>query len=219
MTFLKKAIKNKLLQIKYRSKHLTIGAGSYVSWHIVFGSCNAIGENVTLVGSVLGNFTYISRGSFIDGTTFGKFCSVGPNVQCGLGKHPSKEFVSTHPIFFSTRKQAQITFADKDYFSEKGTIHIGNDVWIGANAIILDDVTIGDGAIIAAGAVVTKDVPPYAIVGGVPAKFIRLRFTEEQVAKLRSVQWWNKDVAWLKENFKKFHNIGSFLSFLDTDKK
>jgi acetyltransferase-like isoleucine patch superfamily enzyme len=128
-----------------------------------------------------------------------------------LGIHPSRDFVSTHPIFFSTKKQVGITFADKDYFQEEKGIKIGNDVWIGANVIILDGVTIGDGAIIGAGAVVTKDVPPYSIYGGVPAKLIRYRFEQKTIDFLVKFKWWNKDEEWLKTNFQDFHNIDTFL--------
>jgi acetyltransferase-like isoleucine patch superfamily enzyme len=118
--------------------------------------------------------------------------------------------VSTHPIFYSTKAQAGITFADRDYFEERKPIKIGNDVFIGANVIVLDGVTIGDGAIIAAGAVVTKNVPPYSIYGGVPAKLIRYRFEQETIDFLVNFQWWNKDREWLKNNFKYFHNIKEF---------
>jgi acetyltransferase-like isoleucine patch superfamily enzyme len=89
--------------------------------------------------------------------------------------------------------------------ASKGPVVIGNDVWVGAGAIILSGVSIGDGAIVAAGAVVTKDVPPYAIVGGNPAKLIRYRFSEDQIAKLLSISWWNWSEDKIKANLDSFY--------------
>lgn len=180
-----------------------------------FGNHNVVRERTVLVDCVLGDFTYISEDCVASGATFGKFCSVGPYTRMGLGTHPVEGFVSTHPAFYSTRNQAGTSFADRDYFVEKIPITIGNDVWIGANVMITDGVRIGDGAIIAAGAIVTKDVPPYMIAGGIPAKPIRARFPAEEVSRLQSLAWWNKDEAWIRENFQAFHDIGNFFSRLD----
>lgn len=91
-----------------------------------------------------------------------------------------------------------------------GSVKIGNDVWIGAGAVILDDVTIGDGAVIAANSVVTINVEPYNIVGGTPAKFIKKRFSDETIEKLLKFKWWEKDEIWLKNNFQSFHNMNDF---------
>jgi acetyltransferase-like isoleucine patch superfamily enzyme len=145
-------------------------------------------------------------------STIGKFCSIGADCKIGLSKHPSETFVSTHPIFYSKLKQAGVTFADKNYFQEDQSVIIGNDVWIGVNSIITGSLIIGDGAIIAAGAVVTKDVLPYSIVGGIPAKHIKFRFSQIEMEQLLKDKWWLKDEEYLRKNFKKFHNISDYLT-------
>lgn len=207
-------IKKIIMEIKFKEKHLKIG---YLSTCIdcKFGLYNTIYNNVLLNNVEIGDFTYIFENTLIIKTKIGKFCSIGPNVKCGLEKHPTKDYVSTHPIFYSSLKQAQITFADKNYFEESGgVVEIGNDVWIGANVIIKEGVRIGDGAIISAGAVVTKDVSPYAMVGGVPAKLIRYRFSEDQIAFLMGFKWWDRDIDWLMNNFKVFHDIQKLMNFM-----
>jgi len=209
--WLAKLVKSKILEYKNRGKKLKIGYMSNAT-NCRFGKYNTIYNNVSLYQVSLGDFTYIASGTKISRAKIGKFCSIGPDCKIGLGKHPTKGFVSTHPIFFSTLKQAQITFADKNYFEEFENIEIGNDVWIGANTIIIDGIKIGDGAIVAAGSVVTKDIPPYAIVGGVAAKIIRYRFDEDEIEKLLELKWWDKDINYLKSNFKKFHDIKEFLN-------
>ena len=175
---------------------------------------NTINEQVNMWEVELGDFTFVSSNCRINKVKIGKFCSIGYGVQCGIGRHPSRHYVTTHPIFYSMQRQAQITFSDRDYFEEFRKTEIGNDVWIGANAIILDGVKIGDGSIVGAGSVVTKDVLPYAIVGGVPARVIRYRFDESQIQFLLKFQWWNKDLHWLRRHFKQFHDIDNMINYL-----
>lgn len=191
---------------KYAGKNFKIGYLSNFS-ECSFGRYNILYENVVLSKVSLDDFTYVSSNTKISNASLGKFCSIASDVIIGTGMHPADIFVSSHPIFFSPLRQAQISFADQAYFNEFSDVLIGNDVWIGARAVILDGVTIGDGAIVAAGAVVTKDVPPYAIVGGVPAKVIRYRFAEENIDFLIKLKWWNKDLDWLKNNFMAFHDV------------
>ncbi|MFD1629056.1 CatB-related O-acetyltransferase [Pseudopedobacter beijingensis] len=173
-----------------------------------FGHYNTIYKYSKIRNSSFGDFTYVARNSLIQHTHIGNFCCIGPNVSLGLGAHPSTTFVSSHPLFYSTKRQAGgLSILDKDLFDEYLETTIGHDVWIGANAIIKAGITIGNGAIIASGAVITKDVAPYSVVGGIPAKHLKYRFSEEQIAFLNQFKWWKKDLYWLKENKDLFTNI------------
>lgn len=114
-------------------------------------------------------------------------------------------------MFYSTAKQCGETFATENTFVEyKKPLKIGNDVWIQQNVFICGDVEIADGAVILAGAVVTKDIPPYAIVGGVPAKVIKYRYDNETIDFLLRSEWWNKDISWFRKNWKLMNNIDKF---------
>lgn len=135
-----------------------------------------------------------------DHLIIGRFCSLacGAKFLFTSGNHAMRSLSTyTFPIFFDewNLDPKHITEA----WDKKGDIIIGNDVWIGYEALIMSGVTIGDGAIIGARAVVTKDVPPYTIVAGVPAKPFRRRFNDEVIEKLQSAQWWN----WEKERIEK----------------
>lgn len=123
-------------------------------------------------------------------TTIGKFCTIARNCEIGVAGHPTT-WLSTHSFQYKYFTKCQ-------YEAHDETI-IGNDVWIGAKAIVGNGVKVGDGAIIAAGSVVTKDIPPYSIVGGVPAKIIRYRFSAQIIERLLSVRWWDIPIHQLKD--------------------
>lgn len=132
-------------------------------------------------------------------TKIGRYCSFAGGVRVFNANHPL-QFKSTHPFFFNPL----LGHVEKELVSRNKLV-IGNDVWVGHNAIILSSVkNIGDGAVIGAGAVVTKDIPDFAVVAGNPAKLIKYRFSEETRCKIKDSQWWNKDIEELKENFQEF---------------
>jgi virginiamycin A acetyltransferase len=146
---------------------------------------------VEISGTVtIGNFTTINGPnvqilSKINPITIGSFCSIAKDVTIQEYNHRTDR-LSTYYMeknFFHGRNIGEL--------SSKGAVAIGNDVWIGAKSVILSGVTIGDGAVVAAGSVVTKDVPSYAIVGGNPARVIKYRFTPEIITKLQAIKWWN----------------------------
>ena len=144
-----------------------------------------------LYGSHIGYGTYGGIWTLHPGSniTVGNYCSFAPNINIYIGNHPINEF-TTHPISFEPQMGAP--------FNECRVcctqLTIGNDVWMGQNAIILPSCNVvGDGAIIAAGAVVTKDIPPYAIVAGSPAKIVRYRLTADQVKRVQATKWWLLD--------------------------
>ena len=146
----------------------------------------------------LGRFSYVA-GAKVGYADVGAFCSIGPEAMVGgLGKHATG-FLSTHPSFYSLHNQAGRTFVSESKFSEMACTTVGNDTWIGARAIVLDGITVGHGAIIAAGAVVTKDVPAYAMVGGIPARVIRFRFSEPVIEQLLIWRWWDLPLSVLEQ--------------------
>ena len=190
--------------------------GSDESYRIVqskFGRNCKIGSRVAISNSEIGDFSYVERGAQIDDTTIGKFCSIAPYALIGASEHPTREFVSTHPFFYAEKPQYSYA-ADRPYYEMQKRTIIGNDVWIAAGACIKTGVAVGHGAIIGACSVVTKDVPDYAIVAGVPARVLRFRFEEEDIRFLLESRWWDFDAEWLRKHFRSFHNVSSLRNAL-----
>lgn len=179
-----------------------------------FSFSNKVGKYCYLDNVSLGDLTYMSIRCTIQNAIIGKYCSIAQDVSIGLGKHPIDSFVSTHPAFYSDKKQAGYTFSSNSKFEENVVTQIENDVWIGANVVILDGVKIASGVVIAAGSIVTKDVPPYAIVAGIPAKIIKYRFNEEQINRLLELKWWDKESSWYYFNNHEMEDINKLMSSL-----
>lgn len=146
--------------------------------------------------STLGAYSYIGNNCKVFSTDIGKYCSIADDCFFGGAQHPVSH-VSTSPVFHKGNNIMGVNFALHDDPPSK-RIQVGNDVWIGASCLIKDGISIGDGAVIAMGSVVTHDVPAYAIVGE-PAKVIRYRFDYGVISEMKSIQWWNWDVNKIKE--------------------
>lgn len=183
-----------------------------------FEGINFIGRQSAFTG-YLGLASYISTQSHVT-ANIGRFTAIASYVNVILGTHPyTYPFVSISPMFYSlSGPLANHTFAKKQLFEDIRYVNneqhipviIGSDCWIGERVSIIGGVTIGDGAMVLAHAVVTKDVPPYAIVGGVPAKILRYRYDEETISFLLETKWWNKDIEWLRENYELFCDMDTF---------
>lgn len=193
------------LNNKRRFPKAIIDKGSTFSNEVKIGMNAHILGNSIINKSTIGNYSYCNRNVLIQNATIGNYCSIASEVIVGLGNHPLNLF-STATIFYKSKNTLNIKLLDKDYeFDEYKPIIIENDVWIGTRAIIMDGITIGTGAVIAAGAVVTKDVPPYAIVAGVPAKILKYRFDANQIERLLESKWWEMQPHEANEFFKKKH--------------
>ena len=183
----------------------------------VLGEYCVIRDNNVVLSSKIGRRTRIKCNCKIYNANIGKFCAFAENVQLGAGVHPVY-FASTNFIFYSKNKSIK-TFSDGEYFLEEhNRIEVGHDVWFGANSSVVGNVKIGSGAIVAYGAVVTKDVPPYTIVGGVPARVIKKRFSDEVINRLLEIQWWDLSDDFFVKHFKLMHDPEKLIEFYDRNK-
>lgn len=215
MRLLRQLFLNKL---KYKKNDVLFGVLSRITDRARLGSHCRIGK-YSYVDGYLGSWSYIGDSCFIS-AKIGKFCSISSSVRVLTGRHAYKApYVSTSPLFYSIQNPFNTILVKRQLFDEyeyadkdnKIPVIIGNDVWIGYGVSIIEGVTIADGAVILANATVTKYVPPYAIVGGVPAKIVGYRYEDDVIKKLLDIRWWENDIEWIKKNIDSMSDINNLL--------
>jgi len=223
---LKGKIRHLLLYIYHKRKNrklVKFWYSSEFSYRCKFEGMNMIGRHANFFGS-LGYGTEIGDGCFLSAIV-GRFTSVGSRCKYTNATHPMKEpFVTTSSLFYSTngiKSPTGKTFAEEQMFEEfkfydksKEIVNnIGSDVWIGLDVNLIGGVSIGDGAVVLSRAVVTKDVPPYAIVGGIPARIIGYRYDNDTIDFLLKTKWWNNTPDWFKDNWRLMCDIDSLKAY------
>jgi acetyltransferase-like isoleucine patch superfamily enzyme len=203
------------MKIRLTNKGTKIGFASLVD-NTSFEGHNFIGKFSSFRNSNMGFGSYIGDGSHLSSTSIGRYTSIADNVRLVVGRHPVKEFISTHPAFYTDQNSTSLQYVkckkykEVVYAKDNYLITIGNDVWIGSDAAIIQGVKIGDGAIVACGAIVTHDVQPYSVVAGVPAKVIKYRFDNSQIRILKQTKWWDWPENIIAKRAKLFENPDDF---------
>jgi len=182
---------------------------SYIVDESILGEELIIRKDVFISNSLkhLGSYTYIGdRAEILNCEEIGRYVSISHDVKIGLENH-KLDGIGTSPVFYSKQRG----WVDRNYIERQVPVTVGDDVLISANAMVMSGVKIGTGAIVGAGAFVNKDVPPYAIVAGIPAKIIRYRFDEATIERLLKSEWWKLDKSELVRHKDRFSDVKAFL--------
>ena len=175
-------------------------------------------EMAKLAESSVGAYTYIGRRTCLVSARVGKFCSIASDCQIGMGTH-TIDCLSTSPIFSEKDNGLRRSWVEHAGTNPYKPVVVGNDVWVGLHVMIMGGVTVGNGAVIAAGAVVTKDVPPYAVVGGVPARVIRYRFAPDVQQAIEEMRWWDLPEHVLRRHLPIFQKVNLTVEDIEALKK
>lgn len=188
-----------------KEKNIRVNKLAYIK-NSTFEGNNYVDRFCKIRNTSVGKYSYIGFGSDFNNVEIGNYCSISSDVKIGLGKHPIDHF-SSSPVFYSNNNSFGIKEAYSSFDENPKKTIIEHDVWIGANVIIMDGVKIETGAVIAAGAVVAKNVSAYEIVGGVPAKTIKKRFDESTISELLNSKWWEMSPKTLKSKNFSLNNL------------
>lgn len=206
-----------LWQKRHNGKKVKFWYSTHISYRCGFEGMNMVGPHTDFFGS-LGYGSYIGGGGMVCAEV-GRFTSIGSNCRYINATHAYKApFATTCPLFFSksngnnpqgkTFATEQMIEEFKFYDKDRELVNkIGNDCWFGSDVTLIGGVEVHDGAVVLAHAVVTKDVPPYAIVGGVPAKVIGYRYDDETILFLQKTKWWNNLPVWFEKNWRLLNDI------------
>jgi acetyltransferase-like isoleucine patch superfamily enzyme len=200
--------------LQQKNPSCRIYSGVMVDERSALGTYNVLFSNVKILSSVIGDHTYVQENATICDAEVGKFCSIAMGASIGVPQHQLSS-VSSHPAFYLRNTPLAKTYSDQDMFRTFHKTFIGHDVWIGQNAIIMNGLRVGIGAVIGAGAVVTRDVPAYAVVGGVPAQIIKYRFDEKLRNDLLGSKWWDMPEEWMENNYSLFQDPLKFLEYFN----
>lgn len=188
------AIDSVRYRLRYGNKHVRLEP--FVNlYNVSFGSYVNVAHHAQISNSAIGKRSSIGRYTKIKNAEIGRYCSISWDITIGATFHPL-DHLTSHAFWYKKK----FGLCEEDLEFDFRTTRIGNDVWIGCNAVIMPGVTIGNGAVIGAGSIVTKDIPPYAICAGNPAKILRFRFDDDEIELIESLAWWNWDDKKLKEN-------------------
>lgn len=173
-----------------RKKYTKIEFSAFVDSSTTLEGVNYIGAGTSLNKCNVGHGSYFNNSCVVSNTNIGRYSCIGREVLCGLGSHPTQR-AAIHRMFYAGNFPGWADYRFESDYEETATTNIGNDVWIGARCIIRDGVSIGDGVIVGANSVVTRDIAPYTIVAGAPCRAIANRFNQDVIDRLLKIKWWN----------------------------
>ena len=212
-----KRFKNSIKYKSYATKGVIVKNSASVDKKTLFEGNNYVGNESILVNTKVGYSSYVGSQCTLINASIGKYCSIAKGFNVIIGQHPTCHFISTSPMFYSNKHilpkkyVSEILFDEFRFTKNHNSLEIGNDVWIGENVSVMEGVTIHDGAIVGAHSLVTKDLEPYGVYAGIPAKKIKDRFSKETIEKLIKIKWWDKEEKWIEDNIDLFTDADAFL--------